>query len=150
MNRLPDLINIAKWNIFANSVCFNNCFGKSSISILLSFTITVWVLSIVLQMSKMCACVQGLQINEINVIAKHIKPWYQTMYCIHAYKKPPLLSFQKMKYVALNQREALWILYYIHNPSSIDLWQQMFLLCKPTNDEKVFLESIIFISLYSI
>lgn len=67
MNRLPDLINIAKWNIFANSVCFNNCFGKSSISILLSFTITVWVLSIVLQMSKMCACVQGLQINEINV-----------------------------------------------------------------------------------
>lgn len=70
---------------------------------------------------KNVCCVQGLQINEINVIAKHIKPWYQTMYCIHAYKKTPLLSFQKMKYVALNQREALWILYYIHNPSSIDL-----------------------------
>lgn len=25
--------------------------------------------------------------NEINVIAKHIKPWYQTMHCIHTYKK---------------------------------------------------------------
>lgn len=50
MNRLPDLINIAKCNIFANPVSFNNCLGKFSISKLLGFTIiTVWVLAIVSQ-----------------------------------------------------------------------------------------------------
>lgn len=50
MNRLPDLINIAKCNIFANPVSFNNCLGKFSISKLLGFPmITVWVLAIVSQ-----------------------------------------------------------------------------------------------------
>lgn len=136
MKRLPDLINIAKCNIFANPVSFNNCFGKFSISTLLSFTIiTVWVLAIVSQ-KFVCTLKDFKWMRSCNVIAKHIKPWYQTMHCIHTYKKKPLLSFQKMKYVALNQRGALWILYYIHNPSSIDLWQQMFLLCKANKKMK--------------
>lgn len=38
-------------------------------------------------LTKICVHTQGLQMNEINVIAKHIKPWYQTMHCIHTYKK---------------------------------------------------------------
>lgn len=33
--------------------------------------------------------------NEINVIAKHIKPWYQTMHCIHTYKKNLSYLFRK-------------------------------------------------------
>lgn len=36
-------------------------------------------------LTKICVHTQGLQMNEINVIAKHIKPWYQTMHCIHTY-----------------------------------------------------------------
>lgn len=38
-------------------------------------------------LTEICVHTQGLQMNEINVIAKHIKPWYQTMHCIHTYKK---------------------------------------------------------------
>lgn len=87
MKRLPDLINIAKCNIFANPVSFNNCFGKFSISTLLSFTIiTVWVLAIVSQ-KFVCTLKDFKWMRSCNVIAKHIKPWYQTMHCIHTYKK---------------------------------------------------------------
>lgn len=85
MNRLPDLINIAKCNIFANPVSFNNCLGKFSISKLLGFPMITVGASY--SLTKICVHTQGLQMNEINVIAKHIKPWYQTMHCIHTYKK---------------------------------------------------------------
>lgn len=136
MNRLPDLINIAKCNIFAIPVSFNtsNCFGKFSISKLLGFPmITVWVLAIVSQkfvcMLKDFKWMRSMLLqNTLNLDIK---------LCIaYIHTKKPLLSFQKMKYVALNQRGALWILYYIHNPSSIDLWQQMFLLCKANKKMK--------------
>lgn len=46
-------MNIAKCNIFANPVSFNNCFGKFSISTLLGFTIiTVWVLAKIIVLQK--------------------------------------------------------------------------------------------------
>lgn len=136
MNKLPDLINIAKCNIFAIPVSFNtgNCFGKFSISKLLGFPmITVWVLAIVSQkfvcMLKDFKWMRSMLLqNTLNLDIK---------LCIaYIHTKKPLLSFQKMKYVALNQRGALWILYYIHNPSSIDLRQQMFLLCKANKKMK--------------
>lgn len=128
MKRLPDLINIAKCNIFANPVSFNICFGKFSISTLLSFTIiTVWVLAIVSQ--KFVCTLKDFKWMRSMLLQNTLN--LDIKLCI-AY----ILSFQKMKYVALNQRGALWILYYIHNPSSIDLWQQMFLLCKANKKMK--------------
>lgn len=45
MNRLLDLINIVKCNIFVNFVSFDNCFSKFLILILFGFIIIiVWVL----------------------------------------------------------------------------------------------------------
>lgn len=132
MNRLPDLINIAKCNIFANPVSFNNCLGKFSISKLLGFPmITVWVLAIVSQ--KFVCTLKDFKWMRSMLLQNTLN--LDIKLCI-AYIHKKILSFQKMKYVALNQRGALWILYYIHNPSSIDLWQQKFLLCKANKKMK--------------
>lgn len=133
MNRLPDLINIAKCNIFANPVSFNNCLGKFSISKLLGFPmITVWVLAIVSQ--KFVCTLKDFKWMRSMLLQNTLN--LDIKLCIAYIQK--ILSFQKMKYVALNQRGALCILYYIHNPSSIDLWQQMFLLCKANKMMKKF------------
>lgn len=89
MNRLPDLINIAKCNIFVNPVSFYNCLGKFSISTLLDFTmITVWVLAKIIVSQKFVCTLKDfkwmrsmLLQNTLNLDIKLCIAY------IHVYKK---------------------------------------------------------------
>lgn len=89
MHRLPDLINIAKCNIFVNPVSFYNCLGKFSISTLLDFTmITVWVLAKIIVSQKFVCTLKDfkwmrsmLLQNTLNLDIKLCIAY------IHVYKK---------------------------------------------------------------
>lgn len=102
-------------------------------------------------LTKICVHTQGLQMNEINVIAKHIKPWYQTMHCITYIQKKPSPIFSENEICCTESKRGI-VNFILHTYPKLywSLTTNVPSLQSQQKDEKVVLESIIFISLYSI